>query len=1282
MTPSNSGDSLRSKIILAELGSDLSKATTKTKSIIILSLSGKIISINKCAKEFVNTHLAAKLKPGSSILDIIPDKELQEFIIAFKNSFIKISPEIFSLRFDVKREINFTFSPQIMEDGTIAEVALFLSLEDSFTNLSNSQRKFKSIFDNSPLGIFFSKPDGTILDCNKAGNEMFNYTVEEFQRVGRDSLFKKDEKLKQVLKKRKVNNFIAGELTGIKKDGSLFPVEVYSSIYLDKDGTEYTSTVLIDMTAQREQEIAFNKTAQVFASLFNQHPDAVYSFDLKGNFISVNNSALELAETSKEEILKLSFLPFIESKDQEKVMKKFQKALKGDILNYNASFISAKGTRKTINITNFPIITNKDITGVFGIARDITQTERIKKKAESAQKRFKKILDQSVDIICTFSPKGKFIDINTASISVLGYLPKEMIGKNQLEFISDEDKPATLQMLGTLLKEKEITSFTNYYIGKDGKVIPLIWSLRFDVNDDLIYGVAKNASEIKRVQNELLEEKNLLRTIIDNIPDYIYVVNKEQSTILSNKAFFETYLGRNSENEILGLQPTDYFSLKDGLQTLKDNKRIIQNFEKVINREVSAYNYSDKKETILLTKVPFRDSRGHSAGLVSIARNITAEKMFQEEQKLISNIIKIFNKTLSLKIALKKTINLILNFLEFDAAEAWEVGYSNLYLSKIADYNINSIEVLKEINTGSFEKGEGLAGTVWKNREIEIWKKPFFSFLGKDAEKLNNEIEFGIGVPIIYSGDVISVFTFFDKEKRDRKNVKSLLSSISLQISSAVQQKITSSQLTKIFTYSPNLMGVIGVDGYLKRVNPAFTKTCGFTEEELLTTPFNHFIHPKDLDATIKVLKDAKKGKLPKNFENRCLTKSGDYKWISWQPSDLLREEGVLQIYGKDITEEKQAAQEIRLAKERYDLFAKATNEAVYDWDISKNFLDWNDVYSTVYGYKRKSSSSTLEDWEANVHPDDITEVKKGLELALKDSERSEWLAEYRFIKNDNTFATVLERGYILRDDSGKAIRMIGSLQNITQLKLHEQELEELNKDLKKQAQELAASNAELEQFAYVASHDLQEPLRMVTSFLNQLQKKYRDQLDDKANQYIFFATDGAVRMRKIILDLLEYSRVGKLDYQFEQVDLNELLGQIKQLHENMFSDSQATLQYNNLPQIYAARTPIQRLLSNLISNAIKYQKKEVSPEIFIEVINHETEWEILVRDNGIGIDKQFFNKIFIIFQRLHAKDAYSGTGIGLAICKKIVENHEGRIWVTSEEGKGSTFHFTIKKLF
>ena len=223
--------------------------------------------------------------------------------------------------------------------------------------------------------------------------------------------------------------------------------------------------------------------------------------------------------------------------------------------------------------------------------------------------------------------------------------------------------------------------------------------------------------------------------------------------------------------------------------------------------------------------------------------------------------------------------------------------------------------------------------------------------------------------------------------------------------------------------------------------------------------------------------------------------------------------------------------------------------------------------------------------------------------------------------------------------------------------------------------------NHELEQFAYVASHDLQEPIRMVTSFMGMLKNKYGGQLDERAHTYINFATDGGKRMQKMISDLLELSRTGRNDATKELIDLDDVVKEAQQNIYKLVVENRARIIIGTtLPKVPVYRGDMSRLFQNLLSNAVKFRKKETDPVIRISSTEQEHSWLISVEDNGIGIEKDKSGKIFEIFSRLHAQDIYPGSGIGLAVCKKIVEQHGGNIRVDSEEGKGSTFYFTIKK--
>ena len=411
---------------------------------------------------------------------------------------------------------------------------------------------------------------------------------------------------------------------------------------------------------------------------------------------------------------------------------------------------------------------------------------------------------------------------------------------------------------------------------------------------------------------------------------------------------------------------------------------------------------------------------------------------------------------------------------------------------------------------------------------------------------------------------------------------------------------------------------------------------------------------------------------VPQHFEE-FFPPLGIWIEVSAYPSD----EG-LSVFFKDITARKVADEKIRIANQRYEMAARATNDAIYEWDIIANTVYWNRGYETLFGHKRTGDVMSPDTWLENLHPDE----KEGLLAAVDNAfihKLTSLNRELQFKCADGSYKIVFDQLIICYDVNGLPTGIFGAMQDITDRKQHETAIRELNEQLNKKAEELLASNAELERFAYIASHDLQEPLRMVSSFLQLLQKKYKSRLDETAEQYISYAVDGAERMKKLILDLLEYSRVGTNKEVLGDTDMGAVVTQVLETFTDQLRDTGAIIKVHPLPVIKGSKMQMTQLLQNLVSNSLKYNASPV-PEIEIGCKDNGHCWEFFVKDNGLGIEKKFFDKVFIIFQRLHNKSKYSGTGIGLAICKKIIERHSGNIWLESIAGEGTVFFFTIKK--
>lgn len=358
----------------------------------------------------------------------------------------------------------------------------------------------------------------------------------------------------------------------------------------------------------------------------------------------------------------------------------------------------------------------------------------------------------------------------------------------------------------------------------------------------------------------------------------------------------------------------------------------------------------------------------------------------------------------------------------------------------------------------------------------------------------------------------------------------------------------------------------------------------------------------------------------------------------------------------------------LKLMSRRLILATRAASIGIWDYDPIHNSLVWDDQMFRIFGVAKDQFSGTFEAWTATVHPDDLEREKQKLSTALKTGK--DFDSEFRIIWPDGSIRYIKANGSVQRDAEGNVINMIGTNWDITAQNATEAQLA-------RTVVELARSNEDLAQFASVASHDLQEPLRAVAGCVELLARGYQGKLDAEADELIRHTLENTRRMQSLIRDLLSYSRVNTTGKGLVLTDANAALDLALDSLTSSIGECDAVIIRDPLPTLPADPTQLTQLFQNLIANGLKFCGGK-RPEIKIHATQNDGVWLFSVSDNGIGIEPQYRDLIFVLFQRLHSRNEYPGTGIGLAICKRIIERHGGRIWVKSELGIGSTFFFTL----
>jgi PAS domain S-box-containing protein len=1023
-----------------------------------------------------------------------------------------------------------------------------------------------------------------------------------------------------------------------------------------------------DGKEQIEQEEKIQLSEQRFKALVQEGSDLIAIIDVEGNYRYVSPTCISILGISPEEFIGRNGIEFIHPEDAERALICLQKiATESRVIIEPIRFQNHKKEWRWMETVLTNMLDNPAVKGIVVNSKDITETINDRKKIEESELFNRTILESSPDCLKVLDIEGRiqymnfnglcqmeiddFSGLKNKSWWSLWGSENEALVKTSVEKALEGE---TVQFTALCPTAKGTTKWWDVLVspvGKPGQPTQMI-SVSRDVTEQ----------KIKELENELLAQISINFNAHN---DYITATNELCKSISKFGKFdlVEVWIANLEKSQ---MQLFSHFVAEPEDEKFYD-----------LSHEIDAFKISES----LVGKVWSQRIQLHWDDIENNKDFVRREAAKKIGLKTVLGIPLIFNDEAVgvLKIGIKNDLNRLKKYSQIFKRLEGFIG-SELNRKKLENdlsHLFNTIpDILCLIDfEGRFLRMNTSGCLLMGFREEDILYHPFEEFVHKqdkgiftnEVMRLNNEettFEFENRY-ITNSGETIWLSWYCNAtlkegviyataknitEEKKLKELNRLASSMakigSWEIDLINQTLFWSDEVHQLHETDPKLF-IPNIEEAINFYREDFRQIVQLSIEKSIVTG-----EPFDFEA---VLITAKKKEL----------------WVRSIGNAEFADGECKRIYGsfQNIDDRKEA--EVRLQSLADNLPGVVFQYLIYP-DGTDCFKYVTKGSQNIWGF---SADEVLQNnqlvWDRILAGGEIEKVKKNIMDSIES--KTKITTRWKYVMPNGEVKTHLGFGSPIFLTDG-TILFNSVILDITQEAANEALLGQYTLELER-------SNEELEQFAFVASHDLQEPLRMISSFMDLLHRKYESQFDEKGLQYIHFAIDGAKRMKQIILDLLDYSRASRLTEGKEEVDMNEVFSEFIQLRRKLISEKSASIKSNNLPTLYSYKAAITQIFHCLLDNAIKYSKVGSPPIIELNAQENEKEWAFSIKDNGIGIAPQFYEKIFVMFQRLHNKDEYAGTGIGLSIAKRHVDFLGGRIWVSSISGEGSVFYFTIPKI-
>jgi len=849
------------------------------------------------------------------------------------------------------------------------------------------------------------------------------------------------------------------------------------------------------------------------------------------------------------------------------------------------------------------------------------------------------------------APSGKLLYHNEQAIKILRHPMLESdsyLGYAEYGAHHDEYTPYTPEEypIARALKGEAVFGEEMYYRRGDGT-----WTYFLvnagpikDASGKVIAAISTfdDIGEKKHLEAETLERKRILEALMEFTPEGIAIADKDDFRLKMVSRYIIDKIGELPEGattEQVRQRWKVYYP--DGTEIPPQELplvRAITTGEVIKNVELVQVNSEGKPLHLICNAAPIYSASGEITGGVITWRDITETRHLEEEiLKREQRYTSLFNTKANGIVHFKVITNgnnepVNLRFMQVNNA------YEDIIKKKRGD-------VEGKLLTEVFPGIENAPQNYIKN----------YGNIGLHGGELVYEDYFEISSIWVSNyifraipGEVVVIFS----DISGRKNTEQAL---------AHERELLQSIIDNI----PVMITVYDSNLNFFRLNKEFVQVLGWTEEDAAKgREFLTSLYPETHDEAIRYMLSLESGWR----EFSVYSKSGDCIETSW--ANIRLPDGTQIGIGIDLRKRKEADLKLRQSEGKLREAQKLAHIGSFSVRPGAAEAEWSEEMFHIFERDLKEGNPTVAEIIDMVHKDDLEKVLETISIA--ENEKKKTQTEYRIVLPGGRIKYLHNIFNPAFDDSGTQVNLFGTTMDITERKLTEIEIQKVMDELRR-------SNKELEQFAYTASHDLQEPIRMIKSYAQLLRYTQEKVLGNNAKEFLGFIEEGASRMQILVNDLLSYSRIitGKTPYEY--IDTKKLVNDVLDDLRIKIEEEQADIRVKNMPVIRGDKTQIRQLFQNLIQNSLKFRGKE-DPEIIITCKPESDYWLFSIRDNGIGIDPRFHSRVFQIFQRLHTREQYPGTGIGLALCSKIVERHGGNIWIESEAGKGAAFYFKIPK--